>query len=67
VPSAPWPDSRGEPTNRQKTSGRRRLHTILEKLLEEISFEAPEQDGQRIVIDEKVVEEKLAGIMRIRS
>jgi ATP-dependent HslUV protease ATP-binding subunit HslU len=43
--------------------GARRLHTLLEKLLEEISFEAPEQQGQRVVIDQKAVEEKLAGII----
>jgi ATP-dependent HslUV protease ATP-binding subunit HslU len=39
--------------------GARRLHTIMEKLLEEISFEAPELAGQKIIIDGKYVEEKL--------
>jgi ATP-dependent HslUV protease ATP-binding subunit HslU len=43
--------------------GARRLHTILEKLLEEISFEAPEHAGERIVLDAKCVEEKLAGLI----
>jgi ATP-dependent HslUV protease ATP-binding subunit HslU len=43
--------------------GARRLHTILEKLLDEISFDAPEHEGQRVVIDQKAVEEKLSGLI----
>ncbi len=39
--------------------GARRLHTILEKLLEDISFEAPELTGQEIVIDRDYVRDKL--------
>lgn len=44
--------------------GARRLHTIMEKLLEEISFEAPDIENKQIVIDAKYVEEKLTGIIR---
>ncbi len=44
--------------------GARRLHTILERLLEDISFDAPEQRGARIVVDRSYVTEKLAGIVR---
>ncbi|MFO7172313.1 MAG: ATP-dependent protease ATPase subunit HslU [Bacillota bacterium] len=43
--------------------GARRLHTILEKLLEEVSFLAPEIAPARIVISEAYVREQLAGIL----
>ncbi|HEX5052177.1 MAG TPA: ATP-dependent protease ATPase subunit HslU [Planctomycetota bacterium] len=39
--------------------GARRLMTILEKCLEELSFEASERGGQKVVVDEKLVDEKL--------
>ena len=42
--------------------GARRLHTILEKVLEDIAFEAPEQVSGKIVIDRQYVEEKLTAI-----
>jgi len=42
--------------------GARRLHTILEKLLEDISFEAPESPGGEVTIDEAYVREKLAAL-----
>ena len=41
--------------------GARRLHTIMEKLLEEISFEAPEKAGE-LVIDKNYVLERLGEI-----
>lgn len=39
--------------------GARRLHTIMEKLFEELSFNAPELGGQQIVITEEYVKEQL--------
>jgi len=42
--------------------GARRLHTIMEKLLEEISFDAPEMASRKVKIDAGFVAEKLAGI-----
>ena len=42
--------------------GARRLHTIMEKLLEEISFDAPELTQRRINIDAEFVRQRLAGI-----
>ena len=39
--------------------GARRLHTIMEKLLEEISFTAPEMNGETVVIDAAYVSERL--------
>jgi ATP-dependent HslUV protease ATP-binding subunit HslU len=44
--------------------GARRLHTVLEKLLEEVSFNAPEMHGQSVAIDRKYVEHKLADVVR---
>lgn len=38
--------------------GARRLHTILEKLLEDISFNIPEMDEEKVTIDEEYVKEK---------
>ncbi|ACV62111.1 heat shock protein HslVU, ATPase subunit HslU [Desulfofarcimen acetoxidans DSM 771] len=43
--------------------GARRLHTILEKLLEDYSFEAPEISGQSIEIDEDYVRYKLKDVL----
>jgi ATP-dependent HslUV protease ATP-binding subunit HslU len=44
--------------------GARRLHTVMEKLLEDISFNAPEMEGQHIIIDTKFVRAKLENIVR---
>lgn len=44
--------------------GARRLHTVLEKLLEDISFEAPERKNGRLVIDRGYVRQKLSDIIR---
>ncbi len=43
--------------------GARRLHTIMEKLLEEISYEGPDLKGQKIVIDSNYVKEKLKNMV----
>ena len=47
--------------------GARRLHTIMEYLVEEISFDAPDRQGETIVIDAAMVEERLAGIREDRD
>ncbi|HCP00143.1 MAG TPA: HslU--HslV peptidase ATPase subunit [Rhodospirillaceae bacterium] len=39
--------------------GARRLHTVLERLLEDISFSAPDRNGEEITIDEALVRERL--------
>ena len=44
--------------------GARRLHTIMEKLIEEISFEAPEMKGERVVIDASYVSERLEDLVQ---
>ncbi|MCM3272116.1 ATP-dependent protease ATPase subunit HslU [Paenibacillus elgii] len=47
--------------------GARRLHTILEKLLEDLSFEAPEITLEQIIISPEYVREKLSGIVQNRD
>lgn len=44
--------------------GARRLHTVLEKLLEDISFEAPEKKNGRLTIDREYVRGKLIDIVK---
>jgi ATP-dependent HslUV protease ATP-binding subunit HslU len=44
--------------------GARRLYTIMEKLLEQISFDAPDMPGKQIVIDATYVHERLRDIVR---
>lgn len=48
---------------RMENIGARRLHTIMEKLLDEISFNAPDNLDKNIVIDAKYVREKLKDIV----
>jgi len=47
--------------------GARRLTTVMEKLMEEISFDADGRRGERIVIDKAYVEERLSGIVEDRD
>jgi len=42
--------------------GARRLHTVMERLLDEISYTAPDQSGTRIVIDAEYVEKHLGDL-----
>lgn len=42
--------------------GARRLHTILEKLLEDISFTSPDRGGETFTITKKYVEEKVSAL-----
>lgn len=43
--------------------GARRLHTVMEKILEEISFTADEHKGERVTIDKSLVEEKISKVV----
>jgi ATP-dependent HslUV protease ATP-binding subunit HslU len=47
--------------------GARRLHTIMERLLEELSFEAPEIGMGEVTITPQYVKERLAGIVEDRD
>ncbi len=44
--------------------GARRLHTILENLLEEVSFEAGDTSNKKVKIDRKFVDKQLSGFMK---
>jgi ATP-dependent HslUV protease ATP-binding subunit HslU len=44
--------------------GARRLHTVLEKLLEEISFTATDRGGETVVIDRDLVHERVAELAK---
>jgi len=43
--------------------GARRLHTVMEKILEEISFSADEHVGEKVNIDKSLVEEKISKVV----
>ena len=49
---------------RTENIGARRLHTVLERLLEEISFEAADRGGQSCMIDAGYVDEHLGELVR---
>ena len=53
-----------EVNQRTEDIGARRLYTIMEHLLEDISFEAPERSGERVVIDAAYVEGKLRPLVK---
>lgn len=50
--------------DRTENIGARRLHTIMEKLIEDISFEAPEGGERKITIDATYVRTKLSEIVK---
>jgi len=51
-----------EVNDRTENIGARRLHTLMERLLEDILFEAPDMEAKRIVIDKTYVEDRLKDI-----
>ena len=48
---------------RSENIGARRLHTVMEKLLEDVSFDATDRSGDSIVVTAAYVDERLAGIV----
>jgi ATP-dependent HslUV protease ATP-binding subunit HslU len=48
---------------RTEDIGARRLHTIMEKLLEDLSFDAPDLGGTQHVVDDAFVRERLEGLI----
>jgi len=44
--------------------GARRLHTVMEKLLEEISFTATDRGGETITIDAGIVQERVGELLK---
>jgi ATP-dependent HslUV protease ATP-binding subunit HslU len=49
---------------RTENIGARRLHTVLERLLDEVSFDAPDREGRRVHVDAAFVKERLAGLVQ---
>jgi ATP-dependent HslUV protease ATP-binding subunit HslU len=49
---------------RTENIGARRLHTVMEKLLDQVSFEAPDLQDKDVTIDEAYVDRMLADIVR---
>jgi ATP-dependent HslUV protease ATP-binding subunit HslU len=50
--------------DRMENIGARRLHTILERLLDDVSFAAPEMQGKEVAIDAEYVRERLTPILK---
>ena len=49
---------------RDENIGARRLYTVMEKLLDDISFEAPDMSESRVVIDAAYVDRMLSEIVK---
>ena len=49
---------------RMENIGARRLHTIMERVLDNISFNAPEMESKEVVIDSLYVRDKLSDILK---
>jgi ATP-dependent HslUV protease ATP-binding subunit HslU len=49
---------------RTENIGARRLYTMMERMLDEVSFDAPDLTGKGVVIDSKYVKEKLQGFVQ---
>ena len=49
---------------RQENIGARRLHTVLERLLDTLSYEAPDRDGQQVTIDAAFVDSHLGELVK---
>ncbi len=49
---------------RTENIGARRLHTLMEKLLEQVSFSAPDNPGTKVIIDAAYVDEHLSDLVQ---
>ena len=53
-----------EVNSRAENIGARRLHTVMERLLEEVMFDAPEVKSKKVVIDAKFVKARLSDLIQ---
>ena len=53
-----------EVNNTIENIGARRLHTIIEKILDDISFTATDRGGEKIVIDKNYVEKNVGELVK---
>jgi ATP-dependent HslUV protease ATP-binding subunit HslU len=56
-----------EVNSRTENIGARRLYTIMEKVLQDLSFEAPDRAGSAVTVDRSYVREKLADVQKDRD
>ena len=49
---------------RTENIGARRLATVMERLLDEVSFDAPNRSGQTVVLDAQAVDDRLAELAK---
>jgi ATP-dependent HslUV protease ATP-binding subunit HslU len=49
---------------RTENIGARRLHTVVERTLEEISFTAPEHAGEKVAVDAAYVDARLGDLLK---
>ncbi len=56
-----------EVNSRSEDIGARRLHTVMEALLEELSFDAPERSGETVQVDDEEVDRRLEPILGDRD
>ena len=49
---------------RTENIGARRLATVMERLLDEVSFDAPNRSGQTVVLDARSVDDRLAELAK---
>ncbi len=49
--------------DRTENIGARRLHTVMERLLEDVSFDAPDLGGSKLVVDEALVRARLSPLV----
>ena len=52
-----------EINDRVENIGARRLHTVMERLLEEVSYTASDRDGERVVVDPEYVRTRVAHLV----
>ncbi len=50
--------------DRMENIGARRLHTVMERVFDEISFEAPDMSSKKVVIDKGYVNDRLSDILK---
>lgn len=50
--------------DRMENIGARRLHTVMERLFDEVSFDAPDMEEKSVVVDAAYVDEKLSEIVK---
>ncbi|MEE8410648.1 MAG: ATP-dependent protease ATPase subunit HslU, partial [Myxococcota bacterium] len=56
-----------EANTRSENIGARRLHTVMERLLEKVSFNAPEMTGQSLTIDAAFVKDRLQSFLELED